>query len=57
MKEIINILMRRDGLTKEEAAELIQECIEEMKMGNFHACEDVLGLEPDYYDYLFDYMF
>ena len=57
MNEIIKILMRRDGLTKEEAMELIEECIDEIENGNLYACEDVLGLEPDYYDILFNYIF
>ncbi len=56
MKEIVAILMRRDGLSKEEAIAAVKdtmtsvrECIEE---GDFEAAEDIftseLGLEPDY---------
>lgn len=58
MKEIIEILMSRDNLTKEEAQELIEECGEEIMgaimRGNYQECEDILasylGLEPDYLD-------
>jgi len=56
MKEIVMILMRRDGISKEDAIALvketmksIRECIEE---GDFEAAEDIftseLRLEPDY---------
>lgn len=45
--------MKRDGLTEEEAREMVEECMEELYEGNEYALEDVLGLEPDYIDYLF----
>lgn len=56
MKEIIAVLMQRDGLSKEDATTVIKEtmravreCINE---GDFEAAEDIftseLGLEPDY---------
>ena len=56
LKEVI---MRRDGMTSEEADELIQEAKETMQEylaeGDFMAaediCQDYFGLEPDY---LFD---
>lgn len=48
MNRVVKILMKRDGLTKEEALELIEECREEIEMGNDYALEDVLGLEDDY---------
>lgn len=48
---VVEILMRRDGLTEEEALAEIEECLEELEMGNDYALEDVLGLEDDY---LFD---
>lgn len=51
MNRVVKILMKRDGLTKEEAMELIEECREEIEMGNDYALEDVLELEDDY---LFD---
>ena len=55
-KEIIKILMDRDGMTHEEAVEELNTCIEEMRVliaqGKFLEAEDVfsdmLGLEPDY---------
>lgn len=56
LKEVI---MQRDGMTSEEADELIQEAKETMQKylaeGDFMAaediCQDYFGLEPDY---LFD---
>ena len=59
MKEIIKILMRRDGISEIEAENLIEECMEEINdaimRGNYQECEDILasylGLEPDYLDY------
>lgn len=51
MTETKRILMERDGLTAEEADELMAECREELESGNFSAMQEVLGLEDDY---LFD---
>ena len=56
MEEVIQILMRRDGLTREEAIEEINEFKQEanilMKKGRFWEVEeflmDYLSLEPDY---------
>ena len=56
MKEIIEILMRRDGLTYEDAKEAYLECQEAMMYavedGDFFEVEEILrselGLEPDY---------
>jgi len=45
---VVKILMERDGLTADEALDLISDCMEEMECGNDYALEDVLGLEPDY---------
>ena len=45
---VVEILMKRDGLTEEEALAEIEECLEEIEMGNEYALEDVLGLEDDY---------
>ena len=55
-REIIRILMERDGMTKEEAREELNEVIEGMREliaeGRFIEAEDYfseeLGLEPDY---------
>jgi hypothetical protein len=58
MEEIINILMRRDHLSRQEALDLYDECqeviletlaenrcsIDDLEM----ILEDYLGLEPDY---------
>ena len=55
-KKIVNILMRRDDLTEEEAIETVKDCLDEVnaaiEMGDFDEVEDIvadyLGLEPDY---------
>lgn len=56
MKEIINILMRRDGISENEARNLIEDCMleinEAITAGRYIEAEDIfmdwLGLEPDY---------
>ena len=48
MNEVVEILMRRDGLTKEEAEEIVQETREAIAEGNFDALADYCGLEDDY---------
>lgn len=51
MEEIIKILMRRDGMTREEAKELIEEVQEAILDDPDNGCEifeSELGLEPDY---------
>lgn len=56
MKEIIEILMRRDGITYEEAKEMCLECkeaiMEAIDNDEIFEVEDILrselGLEPDY---------
>lgn len=59
MNEIISILMRRDGVTREEAREMYLECKSElMDAISGTSCLDPeevlaseLGLEPDYIFY------
>ena len=59
MNEVINILMRRDGVTREEAKEMYLECRSElMDAIAGTSCIDPeevlaseLGLEPDYIFY------
>lgn len=56
MKEIINILMRRDGISENEARNLVEECRKEIETaiagGHYMEAEDIimeyLQLEPDY---------
>lgn len=49
MSKVIDILMRRDGLTKSEAEKLVDEAREVMlQTGDDEAMMDILGLEPDY---------
>ena len=56
MNKVVEILMRRDGISEEEALEAIQDCREQMlyfcARGDYSMAEDCiteeLGLEPDY---------
>ena len=54
MNEIIKILMMRDGISKDEAAEIIEEVKDMMEECEYdpEECENIfateLGLEPDY---------
>lgn len=56
MNEIVEILMRRDGISQLEAENLVEECKEEMEQaiarGRYFEAEDILAsylaLEPDY---------
>lgn len=58
-KEIVRILMRRDGISENEAWNIVEECQEEVNYvietcGSYDevvgVIEDILGLEPDYMD-------
>lgn len=52
-KSLEDILIKRDGCTREEAREQIEICREELESGNYEALQDVLNLEDDYiYDVL-----
>ena len=56
MEHIIRILMRRDGYTRNEAQEIVEETMAEVyeaiELGDFSLAEDIftgdLGLEIDY---------
>ena len=54
MEEIIKILMKRDGMSREEALELLEDVKEMMEEVSYdpEECENIfeteLGLEPDY---------
>lgn len=60
MSRIVDVLMKRDGLTKQEATERVQEVrqmiYEAVETGAFDEAEDIvmseLGLEMDYIDEL-----
>ena len=54
-KDVVEILMKRDGITKKEAEELIQECAEALENGNYEAIQEYLGLEDDYIFDILDY--
>ena len=55
MNRVVEILMKRDGMTKEEAEALRVECREALEDGNFEAIQDYLGLEDDYIFDVLDY--
>ena len=46
--ELEEILMKRDGISRAEAYEMIAECREALLDGDEYAIEDILGLEDDY---------
>lgn len=52
MNKVVEILMRRDGMTKSEAESLVEETREALLLGDPYEAEDIivdyLGLEPDY---------
>ena len=51
MNKVVELLMKRDGITEEEAREMIVETREEMLEDPYVATEileDNLGIEPDY---------
>lgn len=51
MDRVVKILMKRDGMTRDEALELIEDAKEELLADPDNGCEileDMLGLEPDY---------
>ena len=54
MKRVVGILMRRDGISREEATEQVHECREAMMEAIENGDDpeeifmDFIGLEPDY---------
>lgn len=46
--DVVRILMKRDGITKKEAENLIEECREALEEGDTEAIQEYLGLEDDY---------
>ena len=54
MEEIVKILMKRDGMSREEALDLLEDVKEMMEEVSYdpEECENIfeteLGLEPDY---------
>jgi len=46
---VVSILMERDGISKEDAENLIEDCREKMlETGSDGYMMEMLGLEPDY---------
>lgn len=54
MTEVVRILMKRDGLTRQEAEDLVDECREALLEGDAEAIQYYLGLEDDY---IFDVLY
>lgn len=48
MNKVVEILMKRDGMSKKEAEALRQECREALESGDYEAIQYYLGLEDDY---------
>lgn len=48
MNKVTEILMRRDGISEDDAESLRLEAAEELEAGNYEAIQQVLGLEDDY---------
>ena len=65
MNEIIEILMRRDSISRLEAENILDDCIDELReavyRGSYLEAEDIiasyLGLEPDYLDIILNEVF
>lgn len=47
-KRVEDILMRRDGISRHDAQDLIEQCVEALEAGEMDAIEYYLGLEDDY---------
>ena len=48
INRVEEILMKRDGMTQEEARNLRLECAEALENGDHEAIHDLLELEDDY---------
>ena len=61
-KKIEKLLVKRDGISRNEAQNLIEECKEEIELaiatGNIDKVDDILrdylSLEPDFLQYIID---
>jgi predicted nucleic acid-binding protein len=51
MESILQVLMRRDGMTRDDAQELIDEAKERVAAGDDpeEVVQEEFGLEPDYF--------
>ena len=54
-KELVDILVRRDGISEGDALSLIEECADALENGHYNAMQSVLGLEDDYIFAVLDY--
>ena len=57
--KVVITISRRDDLLIEEAREVVQEFLDDLDIENEDPSDtimDVLGLEPDYLEYLWPYM-
>lgn len=53
---VVDILMKRDGISKEEAMAQISECADALMDGEYDAIEYYLGLEDDYIYDIIDFI-
>lgn len=47
-QSLVDILVRRDGISRQEAQEEIEECADALENGDTEAIQYYLGLEDDY---------
>lgn len=55
MEQIVQVLSRRDGVHPDQVRPLVEECVKDIKRNPMEAYDimrGVLGLEPDYIDFL-----
>lgn len=48
INKVVDILMKRDGVDRQEAEALVRECREALEEGDTEAIAYYLGLEDDY---------
>lgn len=54
-RKLVDILVRRDGISEGDALSLIKECAEALEGGDMDAIQRILGLEDDYIFDVLDY--
>lgn len=56
---LVNLLVKRDGVTEEEACNMINDCMETLLNSDPFESDDIiqdmLGLEPDYLEDIMDF--
>ena len=54
-RKLVDILVRRDGISEGDALSLIKDCAEALEDGDIEAMQRYLGLEDDYIFDVLDY--